>query len=81
MANKTTTTIDERPIVIPGQYCRALSLNMGDYVILTLEQGTIRILPKNEALRCAQYIITHYTKNKYLATEFIQERRQEAENE
>lgn len=83
MTNKRTTTkiTDEGRIVIPDEYCRALSLNTGDDVILTLEKGTILILPKNEALRCPQDIITHYTKNKDLATELIEERRQEAENE
>ncbi|MCH2245811.1 MAG: AbrB/MazE/SpoVT family DNA-binding domain-containing protein [Crocosphaera sp.] len=79
---RTTTKItDGGRIVIPAEYRRALALNTGDDVILTLEEGTIRILPRTEALRRAQEIVTRYTSYQELATELIEERRIEAENE
>ncbi|EAZ90584.1 AbrB/MazE/SpoVT family DNA-binding domain-containing protein [Crocosphaera chwakensis] len=83
MTDKGTTTkiTDGGRIVIPAEYRRALALNTGDDVILTLEEGTIRILPRTEALRRAQKIVTRYTKNKELSSELIEERRQEAKNE
>ena len=77
----TTKITDGGRIVIPAEYRRALALNTGDDVILTLEEGTIRILPRTEALRRAQSIVTRYTSYQDLATELIEERRIEAENE
>ena len=77
----TTKIIDGGHIVIPAEYRRALALDTGDDVILTLEEGTIRILPRAEALRRAQEIVNRYAENRSLAKELITERRQEAENE
>ncbi|MDJ0662053.1 MAG: AbrB/MazE/SpoVT family DNA-binding domain-containing protein [Crocosphaera sp.] len=77
----TTKITDGGRIVIPAEYRRALALNTGDDVILTLEEGTISILPRTEAFRRAQKIVTRYTKNQNLSTKLIEERRQEAANE
>ncbi|MDJ0662662.1 MAG: AbrB/MazE/SpoVT family DNA-binding domain-containing protein [Crocosphaera sp.] len=83
MTDKGTITkiTDGGRIVIPAEYRRALALNTGDDVILTLEEGTIRILSRKEALRRAQEIVARYAQNCSLASELIAERRQESENE
>lgn len=77
----TTKITDGGRIVIPAEYRRALALNTGDDVILILEEGTIRILPRTEALRRPQEIVHRYVGNRSLATELKAERHQESENE
>lgn len=77
----TTKITDGGQIVIPADYRRALSLKTGDDVILTLEDGTIRLISRLEALRRAQAIVQKHSSDRSLATELITERHQEAKNE
>lgn len=77
----TTKITDGGRIVIPADYRRALSLHTGDDVILSLEDGTLRLISRTEALRRAQALVQKHSGDRSLATELITERRQEATNE
>lgn len=72
----TTKITDGGTIVIPADYRSALNLNIGDDVVLTLEFGIIRILPRLEALRRAQEIVHRYAGNRSLVDELIAGRRE-----
>ncbi len=77
--SRITTKITEGGrIVIPAEYRRNLNLNIGDDLILSLEAGEIRIIPRKEALRRAQEIVHRYSSSGSLADELIAERREEA---
>jgi AbrB family looped-hinge helix DNA binding protein len=79
---ETITKITEGGrIVIPAEYRHTLKLNIGDDVILTIEEGEIRILPRQEALKRAQQIVTRYSNSCSLADELIAQRREEASHE
>ena len=47
-------------IVIPAEYRRALGLNVGDPVVMRLEDGELRISSRREAIKCAQRILRRY---------------------
>ncbi len=68
-------------VEIPVEYCRALQLKVGDEILVTLNNGEITIIPRKEALKRAQDIVSRYCSSHSLADELIAERRQEAENE
>lgn len=68
-------------IVIPIEYRRALQLETGDEMLVTLNEGEIVIIPRKEALKRAQQIVSHYCSSPSLADELIVERRIEAQNE
>lgn len=78
--NTTTKLTDGGRIVIPAEYRRALHLDVGDEVVLSLENDEIRILSRREALRRAQEIVSRYITHP-LVDELIAERRQEAAGE
>lgn len=80
IANTTTKLTDGGRIVIPAEYRRALHLDVGDEVVLSLENDEIRILSRREALRRAQEIVSRYI-TRPLVDELIAERRQEAAGE
>lgn len=69
-------------IVIPGAFRKALGLRPGDEVVLLLEDGELRILTKEQAIRRAQVIVRkHVQSGRRLAEELIEERRAEARRE
>ena len=69
-------------IVIPAEYRQALGLNVGDEVILRLEDGQVRIMTLRQAIKRAQELVSRYVpQERSLADELIAERRLEAENE
>jgi len=69
-------------IVIPVEFRQALGLNIGDEVILRLEDGQVHILTLKQAIRRAQELVSRYVPpGRSLADELIAERRLEAENE
>ena len=66
-------------IVIPAEFRRALGLKDGDEVLLSLEDGVIRISTRKEQLRRAQALVmSHVSAQRSLAAELISERRHEA---
>ncbi|MEC4818631.1 MAG: AbrB/MazE/SpoVT family DNA-binding domain-containing protein [Scytonema sp. PMC 1069.18] len=78
--HSTSTKItDGGRIVIPAEYRRALGLNVGDDVVLSLEDGELRILSRQEALRRARAIVKRYVpEGTSLSDELIAERHAEA---
>lgn len=66
-------------LVIPAAYRKALELKPGDEVLLSLENGEIRIVSSRQAVARAQTLLRHYIpKGRSLSEELIKERREEA---
>jgi len=75
----STKVTDGGRIVIPAEYRRALGLNVGDDVVLSLEAGEIRILSRKEALGRAKALVRKYVpEGAVLSDELLAERRREA---
>lgn len=74
------TTIHEGGrLVIPAKYRKALELKPGDEVLLTLEDGEIRVISTRQAIARAQTLLRRYIpKGRNLSEELIKERREEA---
>lgn len=69
-------------IVIPAKYRRALGINVGDEVVLQLEDGELRIFTLQRAIQRAQEIVRQYDPNgASAADELVRERHAEAEHE
>jgi AbrB family looped-hinge helix DNA binding protein len=66
-------------LVIPAEYRRALGLKPGDEVLLSLEDGEIRVVSTRQAVARAQTLLRRYIpKGRSLSEELIKERREEA---
>lgn len=69
-------------MVIPAGFRKALGIQVGDPVILALDDGEVRLFTIDQAVRRAQQIYRHYVPDGYsLADELIAERRLESEQE
>lgn len=69
-------------IVIPAEYRKALGVRAGDELILSLEEGAVRILTPREGIRRAQAAVrSRVPPGRSLADELIAERRQESRRE
>lgn len=67
-------------IVIPAEYRQALGLQIGDELILHLEDGEVRIFTPQQAIKRAQDLVSPYLQEgRSLADELIAERRLENE--
>jgi bifunctional DNA-binding transcriptional regulator/antitoxin component of YhaV-PrlF toxin-antitoxin module len=73
------TKLDEGGrIVIPSEYLQILGLEVGDTVILRLEDGEVRIFTSQHAIRKAQELVSKYLpEGRSLSDELIEERRLE----
>lgn len=68
-------------LVIPVAYRKELGINPGDDVVLTLEEGEIRLITARQAIKRAQKLVRRYvSEDMSLSEELIQERREEAAN-
>ena len=68
--------------VIPSSFRKALGINVGDEVILRIDDGEIRITTLKRRLERAQQSIRRYIKpGKSLVDELIAERREAAKRE
>jgi AbrB family looped-hinge helix DNA binding protein len=66
-------------LVIPAAYRKALGIKPGDEVLLTLEEGEIRLVSTRQAIERAQALIKRYIpRNRNLSGELINDRREEA---
>lgn len=66
-------------LVIPAEYRKALGLKPGDEVLLSLEDGEIRVVSTRQAIARAQSLVRRYVpKGRSLSEELIKERREEA---
>jgi AbrB family looped-hinge helix DNA binding protein len=82
MNTVSTKIADGGRVVIPVEYRRALGLEIGDEVILRLEDGELRIMTRAESVKRAQQNVRKYVKGRRsLVDELIADRRMEAESE
>lgn len=66
-------------VVIPSRYRDVLSLSDGDELVLILEEGSLRLMKVEEALKRAQGLVDRYIpKDLDLAADLLRQRRQEA---
>src|SRR3546814_14101759 len=70
-------------LVIPAEYRRALGIAVGDEVVLHLEDGELRILSVDRAIRRVQDAVRRYAKNdeSLWSEKLTAERRAEAARE
>jgi bifunctional DNA-binding transcriptional regulator/antitoxin component of YhaV-PrlF toxin-antitoxin module len=65
-------------IVIPPEYLQILGLEVGDTLILRLEEGQVVIFTPQQAIRKAQELVSKYLpEGRSLSDELIAERRLE----
>ena len=67
-------------IAIPDNMLRALELQVGDEVILRLENGEVRLFTPRQGIKHAQDLVSHYIpEGRFLSDELIAERRRAGE--
>lgn len=80
MALTRTKLTEGGRIVIPAEYRQALGVQIGDEVILLLEDGEVRIFTPEQAIKHAQEIVRRFIpEGRLLSDELIAERRMESE--
>ena len=74
-----TTIREGGRLVIPAAYRKALGIKPGDEVLLTLEDGEIRMVSTRQAVARAQAMVRRYVpRGRSLSGELLEERREEA---
>jgi AbrB family looped-hinge helix DNA binding protein len=69
-------------VVIPASFRKALGINVGDEIVLRIEDDELRIMTLKRRLERAQETIRRYIKpGRSLADELIAERREAAKRE
>ena len=69
-------------IVIPAAFRHELGLKPGDAMVVALEDGTLRLIPRARAVKEVQRLVRQYVNPKRdLASEVLEERRAEAMRE
>jgi AbrB family looped-hinge helix DNA binding protein len=83
MNTETRLRINENGrVVIPSSFRKALGINPGDEVILSLEEGELRITTMKRRIERAQRHVRKYVKpGVSLVDELIAERREAAKRE
>ena len=78
MTDTRTKLTEGGRIVIPAEYRQVLGLQIGDELILHLEDGEVRIFTPQQAIKRAQDLVSRYLpQGRSLADELIAERRVE----
>jgi len=68
--------------VIPSKLRKELQIKTGDEIVLSLEDGSIRLVPLHQAVRIAQQTVKKYVPNgTSLVEDLIQARKEEATHE
>jgi AbrB family looped-hinge helix DNA binding protein len=82
MSGVSTKIAEGGRLVIPAQLRRELGLEIGDEVIVRVEDGELRILTRGEAVKRAQEKVRRHVKgSRSLVDELSVERRVEAKRE
>ncbi len=69
-------------IVIPAQFRKALGVEEGDEIMMSLREGEIRIFTRDQAIKNIQAMVRRYVpEGVSLADELIADRRAEAARE
>ncbi len=83
MITEATKLSDGNRVVIPAAIRKSLGLQIGDMLTLVLqENGEVRLLPQQEAVRQAQGLVRRYvSEERSLVDELLAERRIESKKE
>lgn len=69
-------------VVIPAEYRKKLGVKAGDQVIVILEDNSVRLVTKEQAIKEAQEIVGSFVSpDVSLVNELLQERREAAARE
>ncbi len=69
-------------IVLPVKFRKALEIQIGDEIVMRLENGSIRLIPLRQAVNLAQKAVRQYVpKETSLVDELIRARREESSHE
>ena len=69
-------------VVLPAAFRKALGIDVGDEVILTLEDNSLRITTAAMAVKRSQALVRQYVKRpRSLSSELLRERRREAKRD
>jgi bifunctional DNA-binding transcriptional regulator/antitoxin component of YhaV-PrlF toxin-antitoxin module len=69
-------------VVLPAAYRKALGVNVGDDVVITLEEDALRISTVAKTVQRSQAMVKRYVKSRRsLSAELLRERRREARGE
>jgi AbrB family looped-hinge helix DNA binding protein len=69
-------------VVLPSKLRKELNIQNGDEIVLRLENGSIRLVPLNQAVIIAQQTVKKYVpEGTSLVSDLIQARREEAIHE
>lgn len=71
---------DTGRILIPASIRKALNLNIGDELLLKVEEDEIRIIPLSKAVQQAQDLIRQYNKDGLKLTDVLADLRNEDQN-
>ncbi|HKV59641.1 MAG TPA: AbrB/MazE/SpoVT family DNA-binding domain-containing protein [Ktedonobacteraceae bacterium] len=78
MLHVRTKIAEDGGIVIPVEYLQVLGIQVGDEIILRLEDGVLRIFTLFQAIENVQELVRPYVpEGRSLSEELIEERRQE----
>lgn len=83
MEQETRTRVNENGrVVIPVSFRKALGINVGDEVVLRIEDDELRIVTLKQRVERAQRLVRRHVKpGTSLVEELIAERRQAAKRE
>jgi AbrB family looped-hinge helix DNA binding protein len=83
MSEETRTRVNENGrVVIPASFRKALGINIGDEVVLRIEDDELRISTLKRRIEQAQRFVRRYVKpGRSLADELLTERREAAKRE
>lgn len=83
MDTETRTRVNENGrVVIPASFRKALGINVGDEIVLRIEDDELRIMTLKRRIERAQESIRRYIKpGRSLVDELIAERREAAKRE
>jgi AbrB family looped-hinge helix DNA binding protein len=83
LKQETRTRVNENGrVVIPAAFRKAMGINVGDEVVLRIEDDELRILTLKRRIERAQRLVRRHVKpGTSLADELIAERREAAQRE
>jgi AbrB family looped-hinge helix DNA binding protein len=83
MSSQTRLRVNEKGrVVIPASFRKALGINVGDEIVLRLEDDELRITTLKSRIERAQRLVRQHVKpGTSLVDELIAERRETARNE
>jgi AbrB family looped-hinge helix DNA binding protein len=82
MPEETRTRVNENGrVVIPSSFRKALGIEVGDEVVLRIEDDELRITTQQRRIQRAQHRARQYAKGGSLVDELLAERRAAARHE